>query len=410
VGLFAAALVPSCDGGETTAGSSGAAGEGGGLPPLDCPESGVLHGPWSLHFDETSVVVRWDACAPSSAEISVEPEGGGDALVFTGEQSASDVTTSYAFLEGVPPDLPGVYYRTEVVATGLTAGSCYRYQLAADSGRRGRFCTAKPAGAPFKFMAIGDTNPAVGDTAGVLDHTLDDSIDFSLHLGDVQYYASVFDSWAHWFPEMAPLLEQGAFQPSVGNHEYERDNEFQDYYERLFGGAGFDGTTEHYRFQSGGVWFFSINSEDEFKAGTPQAEWLEEQIVDAAGRPGYRFGVVYFHKPMMTLSDYAQQSSERQHFDPIFRANGVKLILSGHVHGYERFVDGDLTYVVSGGGGALLHDLDVSIDDRPEQAMLRQASAKEYHATLIEVGETEIHGSAVSNEGDVIDDFVIPLP
>jgi hypothetical protein len=408
--LGAAALGPlSCDG-EDPPPPTGTGGEGGALPALDCPESGVLHGPWSLRFDETSAVVRWDACAPSSTEISVEPEGGGDALTFSGEQTAADVRTSYAFLEGIAPDLPGVYYRTEVTATGLTPGSCYRYQLAADSGRRGRFCTAKPAGQPFKFMAIGDTNPVVGDTAGVFEQALDDSIDFVLHLGDVQYYASVFESWSVWFPEMAPLLEQGAFMPSVGNHEYELDYEFQDYYERLFGGAGFDGTTEYYRFQSGGVWFFSLSTETDLEAGSAQANWLEAQIADAAAQPGYRFGVVYFHKPMMTLSEYTQKSGEREHFEPIFRQFDIKLILCGHVHGYERFVDGDLTYVVSGGGGAVLHDLDVKIDDRPEEAMLRQASASEYHATLIEVGANEIHGTAISNEGVVLDDFVIPLP
>ena len=53
---------------------------------------------------------------------------------------------------------------------------------------------------------------------------------------------------------MRPLLRQGAFMPSVGNHEYELDYEFQDYYERLFGGAGFDSSAvEYYRFQSGDV-------------------------------------------------------------------------------------------------------------------------------------------------------------
>jgi hypothetical protein len=396
-----------CEG--AACGAQGGAQGGGGSAIAGCPDSGVLHGPWSLHFTETSAAVRWDACAPSAARIMVTPELGGASVAHDGEQTASDVNTSYDLINGVPPDLPGVYYRTEVEVTGLSPGICYSYQLEADKGRGGRFCTARAAGESFEFLAIGDTNPAVGDTAGVLDHTLD-GVDFTIHLGDIQYYASVFDSWAAWFPAMAPMLEQGAFMPSVGNHEYEIDFEFQDYYARLFGGAGFDSTAvEWYRFQSGGVWFFSLSTESDLKAGSPQANWLEAQIADAASQPGYRFGVVYFHKPMMTLSEYSQKKSERLHFDPIFRQHGIKLILCGHVHGYERFVDGELTYIVSGGGGASLHDLNVSAADRPEEAALRLAHAEKYHGTVIEVLPDEIRGNAISHTGETLDSFAIAL-
>lgn len=397
-----------CEG--TACGVAGGGGEGGGKT-VDCPESGVLHGPWALHFDETSALVRWDACAPSATEISVEPEDGGAAITVSGEQTAADVRTTYDVINGVPPDLPGVYYRTEVRVSGLTPSTCYRYQLAADSARSGRFCTARQAGDSFKFLAIGDTNPAVGDTAGVFEHVLSDDIDFSIHLGDVQYYASVFDSWSNWFPEMAPLLEQGAFMPSIGNHEYEIDFEFQDYYERLFGGAGFDSTAvEYYRFQSGGVWFFSLSTEEDLQEGSVQASWLQQQLADAASQPGYRFSVVYFHKPMMTLSEYGQKSGEREYFKPIFQQHGVKLVMCGHVHGYERFVDGDISFIVSGGGGAALHDLDVKVDERPTEAALRMARSKSYHATVIEVLPTEIRGEAISNDGEMLDSFSIPLP
>jgi len=414
VGLTAVALLGACKEDAASSGTpsgtpAGTSTGGGGGQGTDCPESGVLHGPWAMRFDETSIRVRWDACAPSSTEIVVEPEDGGDPATFQGEQSAADVETSYDVISGVAPDVPGIRYRTEVAVDGLQAGSCYRYQLAADSGRRGRFCTAKPAGAPFKFFAVGDTNPAIGDTAGVLDQMPED-VDFSIHLGDIQYYASVFESWATWFPQMQPLLRRGAFQPSVGNHEYEIDFEFQDYYERLFGGAGFDSpVVEWYRFQSGGVWFFSLSTEADLAAGSDQANWLEAQLADAAAQPGYRFSVVYFHKPMMTLSEYTQKTGERLHFDPIFRQHGVRLIMCGHVHGYERFVDGELTYIVSGGGGALLHDLDVTADERPDEASKRVASSSTYHGTVIEVLTDSIHGTAISHDGSTLDDFTIDL-
>jgi hypothetical protein len=258
-------------------------------------------------------------------------------------------------------------------------------------------------------MAIGDTNVGLGDTAGVLTALLPLSPDFAVHTGDLQLYQSILESWASWHPVMAPLFEQGAFMPCIGNHEYEIEGEFEDYYVRLFGGAGFDGPVEYYRFQSGGVWFFSLSTETELGAGSEQAQWLEQQLADAASQPGHRFSVAYLHRPMMTLADYTQQRAEREHFAPIFRQHGVRLVLQGHVHGYERFVDGELSYITTGGGGAALHDLDARIDDRPEEAALRVAAAKRYHATTFDVGATELTGTAISHEGEVLDEFVIPL-
>jgi hypothetical protein len=389
----------------------GAAGSAGAAPARACPESGVLYGPWALHFDETSAIIRWDGCAAGSTDVTFEPEAGGAAVTVSGTQTPAEVQTSFELVANVLPDVPGTYYTSEVRLEGLEAGSCYRYRLGVDASRGGRLCTAKPAGEPFKLLVIGDTNPSFGDTAGVFDHALSDDLDFILHLGDIQYYSSFIESWAAWFPQMERLLGQGAFMPCVGNHEYENDHEFQDYYARLFGGAGFDSdAVEYYRFQSGGVWFFSISTESDLDPGTPQAEWLEEQLADAAAQPGYRFGVVYMHKPMMTLADFSQRSGERAHFEPLFLQYGVKLVLTGHVHGYERFDAGDLTYVVSGGGGALLHDLDARIADRPEEAALRMAAASRYHALTLEVDDAELRGAAISHEGESLDEFSIPLP
>ncbi len=390
---------PSCNGG---------GGQGGGTA-RECPDSGVLYGPWSLHFDETSAVVRWDGCKPSSTELSVQPEDGGETLSFSGEQTAAEVTTEYSFLSGIPPDLPGTYYRTEVVVTGLQPGSCYRYEPSAEPARSGRFCTARAAGEPYRFMAIGDTNPTIGDTAGVLDAALVDNPDFVVHSGDIQLYSSVFETWAIWFPQMAPLLEQGAFMPAIGNHEYDNETEFEDYYVRLFGGAGFDGTIDYYRFQSGGVWFFSLNTENPLDAGSTQAVWLEHQLADAAATPGYRCSIVYLHRPFITLADYSQKKTEREHFKPIFLQHGVRVVLQGHVHGYERFVDGQLTYITTGGGGAVLHDLDERIDDRPDEAALRVASAQRNHAVIFDVGVAELTGTVISNKAEVLDTFVISL-
>ena len=405
VGLLFAACgdgaVPGLGG--TSSGSGGAGGEGGGAA---CPANGFLRGPWALRVDATSAVVRWDGCAPAPAEVLVAPEDGGDEASVTGTQTAAELTTSYDALQGVPPDLPGTYYLSEVALTGLAPATCYRYAIAAEPEAGGRFCTARPSGSSFRFLAIGDTNPTLGDsTMRVLDAVLPEKPDFIVHVGDIQYYASLFESWSAWFPIMSPLLRAGAFQPAIGNHESEIPGEYEDYYLRYFGGAGFDGDDEHYRFESGGVWFFSLDTEESLDAGSPQAEWLEAELADAAAQPGFRFSIVYFHKPFITLSEYSQDKAARQHFAPIFLANGVRLVLQGHVHGYERFEENGLAYITTGGGGAKLHDLDVSIADRPEEAAERVASAAVHHAIVLDVDGAGLHGRGIGEDGALVDEW-----
>jgi predicted phosphodiesterase len=382
------------------------------LRPTDGPKDPVARGPWSLHADETSVVVRWDARVPSGTEITVEREGGGETRTFSGRQTAAEVKTTSPKTKKIPlPDQPGTFYRTEVEVTGLQPGVCYRYRLSADENLSGRFCTARAAGDSFKFLAIGDTNPTHGDLEGVIAQYADEPFDFSIHLGDIEYHKT--SSWKAWFLAMAPILEAAPFYPCIGNHDVEEDvNEFADYYARLFGGAGFDSDDiAWYRFQSGGVWFFSLSSEHDLGPESAQGKWFAAQLADAAGRPGFRFSVVYFHRPVFSLNKWGwdKRRPQRTAWIPSFLKHGVKLVLAGHVHVYERFVDEGITYVVTGGGGSYLHKINQLTTQKPEVAKRLVKASNGWHGTMLEVTNSGIRGRAVSNKGELIDEFVIEL-
>lgn len=388
------------------------------LPPLplraDCPPDGVLYGPWALRFDEGHAVVRWDACRPTKAAITLVSERGGDTSTVEGRYLEADVHARYDEEPRVAPDRAAHLFTGEVALKGLEPGTCYRYELVEATARKGRVCTARRPGEPFVFLALGDTNASKGETAKLLRTVLDGSVfgqvpDFSLHLGDMQYYDQVVESYASWFPVMQPLLAAGALQPSIGNHEFERTREFEDYYVRLFGGAGFDGPLEYYRFQSGGVWFFALDSELDMGADSPQGKWLLEKLADAASKPDYRGSIVYFHKPWITLSVYPNAPDLRAAFRPAFQRHGVKLVLQGHVHGYERFDDEGVTYLVSGGGGAALHALDESVATRPAEARARKTRAQRHHGTLVRVSAKELEVRVVATGGQTLDAFTIPF-
>lgn len=401
-----------CDADEKCAvtSSTTSTGAGGSTPQIECPASGIYQGPWSLGATEAGAKVRWNGCAAGIGEVNILRErDGGAVTTVTATFTAAEVTTSYAPFPASPPDVPGTYYLAEAAITGLETGTCYRYELVADPARGGRFCTAHASGDPFRFMAIGDTNPGLGKTAGVLEHALAEQPELTLHLGDIQYYSSIVDSWAAWFPAMQPLLSNGGFFPSIGNHESENDTELADYYVRLFGNAGeAGGTTDYYRFRNGGYWFHALNSEISLMPGSPQAVWLEQALAEAQASPGFLGSIVYLHRPFLTVGDSDEMTAARAYLEPVFAQRDVRLVLQAHMHGYERFESGGVVYVTSGGGGGLIGNVNENLTSRPEEAALRLAAVSAFHSVILDASVTGLSGRAIDQTGAVIDSFSIP--
>lgn len=377
-----------------------------------CEAPFITKGPWSLRMADTSITVRWEACAPEADPgVVFSPEDGGEEQMTTAtvEEFVLDTTYKAGLSSIAPPDYAGTYYIHEAELTQLLPGTCYRYHLAADEAREGRFCTARPAGEPFTFVAIGDTNPGLGSTAETLTHLFDDNPDFTIHGGDIQYYDSLLETWAYWFPIMQPMLSQGAFLPAIGNHESEVEEELSDYALRFFGDAGFGGAETYYGFKTGGVAFFNLNTEEPIAQGSPQAIWLQAQLEDATLEEGHRFSVVYFHRPLLTCGDSGDDPAAFDFLEPVFEANKVLFVIQAHMHGYERFdVPNGPTYITTAGGGGLIQDIDENID-RP-YCDQRVASAAVYHGTIFHVGDTDVVGEVVDREGVVQDTFTRTIP
>jgi predicted phosphodiesterase len=375
-------------------------------------------GPWVMRADGQGATVFWETTTQGCVAIGVTPEAGGEETQFTGVATETTVQSSYGEDLGLPmPDLAGTYYVNHADATALAPGTCYRYRLRDTDGgeRSGRFCTARTPDQPYTFLAIGDTNPILGHTLPVLDHTLPSNPDFTVHMGDLQYYSSIRETWAYWFDAMAPMLEVGALFPAVGNHENELGGtEFTDYYDRLFHQPSNDGTPDWYRFEWGGVWFHTIDTEVPYDSASPQFQWLAASLAEVTAKPGFRLSVVWMHRPLYTLGDTTPNVDLRNALAPLFEANKVRLVLQGHMHGYERFEVGDITYVTTAGGGGTIADPSANVANYPMDAPYRVAVAAKYHAMLWDVtpmgAATQIHGRAIDETGAVIDEVTHAIP
>ncbi len=405
---------PRADGGLTDAGAS---------PGTPCPAP-MTKGPWVQQTDDTHATVKWEAYPDAGcAQIAFAPElpdgGSGSETIASGTVTATVVHGEYGLEFDLPqPDLPGTYDLDEVALSGLAPDTCYDYRVLSSGtateragAQDGRFCTSRPAGASFTFLAIGDTNPALGHTVPVLDQVLPARPDFTVHVGDLHYYSSIVETWAYWFGAMAPLLRAGAFFPAIGNHEFELDGgSFTDYYARLFEPQSQDPTEEWFHFESGGIWFFALDTEESLDANSPQVQWLASALANAARQPGFRFSIVFLHRPLYTVGDCSPLLDARAVLDPLFREYGVTLVLQGHMHGYERFEVNGLTYVTCAGGGGLIGDVNAGVEANPGDAALRVVASNHYSACLYRVSPGSLASTVLDEDGGVIDRWQKTVP
>lgn len=358
----------------------------------------------------TSVKVRWEACRPATnGAIVIASDGEGAAKESGSSEKQVELKERHRSLNvESPDDAPGTVYMHEAALTDLTPGTCYRYSLRADASLSGRFCTAQPDGGRVHWLSIGDTNPMLGNaTRNVLSKVVPLNADFIVHGGDIQYYDSILETWAGWFPVMRPLLTLGALQPALGNHEKETPDELDDYSLRFFGDESFGGKDMWYRFESGGVHFFILDSDQPIGPSTTQGSWLVSQLAEAARTPGHRASILVMHRAFMTCSDGNQLADDRVAYASIFAQNKVSLVIQAHIHGYERFEVDGLTYVTTGGGGGRLSDIDQNAS-RAECAM-RKVGGAFFHAVDFVVDGNQLTGTAIDDQGATRDSFHVTL-
>ena len=404
----------SAEGGAAAAADAAAPDEDAGENPgPPCPASGIGKGPWSIGMTRTGVLVRWEACrAGATPGLVYRPEAGGAETTVTTAERAFELKERHTAPLGPqrsPDDVPGTVYMHDAAISGLTAGTCYRYELAADRTIAGRFCTAQPDGGRVHFLAIGDTNPLLGDvTSKVLANVVPMGADFIVHGGDIQYYESLLETWAGWFPSMAPLLRLGTIQPALGNHEHETPDELDDYSLRYFGHPNFGGESMWYRFESGGVWFHVLDTEQPIEPGAPQGAWLTAGLAEVAAKPGFRASILVMHRPLVTCGDNAQNDSARRAYASTLAQYKVPFVIQAHIHGYERFEIDGITYVTTGGGGGRIGDINANMS-RAECAM-RKASGGFFHAMDVVIEGSTLSATVIDDSGATRDAFTVALP
>jgi hypothetical protein len=146
-------------------------------------------------------------------------------------------------------------------------------------------------------------------------------------LGDYSYAST----GTCWFDRIATI--DGITRISFGNHEDDSTEGFSGYMSH-FGLA-----QTYYSFNHQNAHILVMDTDrNSYSSGSSQHNFVTNDLQDASQDPNIDWIIVYFHKPMYTSpnSAHSGESSLRSIYHPLFDQYGVDLVLSGHVHNYQR--------------------------------------------------------------------------
>ena len=209
--------------------------------------------------------------------------------------------------------------------------------------------------------------------------------DFVIMLGDNIYGSKRPKDFDRKFAiPYKPLLDSGVkFYASLGNHDVPAE-----LYYKPFNMNGH----RYYAFNQGNVRFFALDSDYMDPA---QVEWLENELRTSTAT----WKIPFFHHPLYSSGGEHGSSLElRRLLEPIFVANGVRVVFSGHDHIYERTKPQQgIYYFVEGSAGQLrAHDL---------RSAGFEAAGFDSDRTfmLVEIAGDDLFFQTVSRTGDIVD-------
>jgi predicted phosphodiesterase len=269
---------------------------------------------------------------------------------------------------------------------------------------------------PLTFGLIGDSGFGDAVTPQLTRQMAASGLDFAIQAGDVVYNvfdnADPFEAFAvKYFQPFSPLLHQMPVYTVIGNHDVERaamwegmpfyDHVFPAFYDPRIEQSTYNGRNEWYAFAYGPVQFIMLNTEafEHQDSRADQKAWLAERLADRR----FSLSVPVFHIPPYSAGLHPSDGlGVRSDWQPLFEQAGVRLILSGHDHNYQRLMVRGITYIISGGGSATLYQEGQAL---PES----QVFARRSHFVVFQVFPDRIDLQAVALGGDIIDQTTIPL-
>ena len=247
----------------------------------------------------------------------------------------------------------------------------------------------------FKFAVLGDfgTGDRTQDQLAAQMAKVHQSFKYELVVlvGDNIYGSERPQDFKKKFEDpYKPLLDAGVkFYASLGNHDARE--------QRFYKPFNMDGKLYYTFSPKPEIRFFALESTYPVPE---QIRWLEKELKAS----GSNWKIVFFHHPLYSSGDrHGSDLRLREVLEPLFLANNISVVLTGHDHFYERVKpQNGIAYFVVGSGGKLRSgNIDRSTG----------ITAKGFDTDLafmaVEIAGDEMYFNTLSRAGQTIDSGVL---
>ena len=269
----------------------------------------------------------------------------------------------------------------------------------------------------LRIGVIGDASFGDDATTTLIGEMAEAELDFVIHTGDVvdnrDPNANPYVAFGeNYYIPFEPLLVGMPVYTVPGNHDYDQDIRFEGdpfyyyafppFFDPQLPGQEYADRNQFYAVPYGDIQFVMLDTQALF--GQPgrdeQETWLDQRLAD----PDFEITIPVFHVAPYNSSTVHPDDSKvvRGSWVSKFEEASVPMTLSGHFHTYERLEKNDIVYIISSGGSKKLY---AKGDKAPESKVYKRES----HYLLMELDRENISFTAISIDGDILDQVAIPL-
>jgi len=267
------------------------------------------------------------------------------------------------------------------------------------------FSTAPEPDEPFSLYVVGDNQSFSQYEIMVANSMEKFPADFYLHLGDIVQDGLFTEYPLNYLWMYRRVLAQTPSIHVSGNHE--GDGRIIPY-DSLFdipagepvdiNGTPTSAGPRTFTWDYGPIRMFMLDTQQDLGKDSVQYKWLDKELEKAVkSAPHIRYLFPVWHRPLFTWKP-GRLEAHIQDIHELMKKWRVDAVWTGHTHWYERFLQDDVVYVVSGGGGAGLDT------ERPEDientGFNRLAAKKAWHFLVGEGDKNQIDFRTIESDLD----------
>ena len=338
---------------------------------ISCQASSINLGPYPQHQQYNSLIISWETTTPT---VGNEVHWGSSPLL-------GNITVEHTLF-------PRTFH--QVTLMGLTASTQYYYTVVSNGTESSLYhCwTRFQPNDTVHFVVYGDTRGGWDNWYNTL--LVSQAIEerhpsFVINTGDLVDEGRNSNDWIEYFAA-SPFVHNSSLYPVLGNHEN---------YSRLyFTYFSLPSFKRWYSFDNGPVHCIVLDSNPRNAYKLFQRLWLIFEL--RINQQPYTI-VIFHHPPYSSGEEHGNNTLLQKLWAPLFTRYHVDIVFNGHDHDYERSIVNNVTYIVTGGGGAPLYNVGHS----PWTIY----SEKTYHYCYLTVSPLNLTFEARKPDGTVFDSF-----